>query len=168
MQSNAIAGAYLAILPQPQFVFQDNENTPNMASGLNLAVGLDYTIWDGFRRVRDIKRQKLMAQKYNLDREKLSHQLYVKFRKLKNAMALAGQRESLSREKAKLADLAEEKALNDYKSGLIDYSKYVDQRIKKTQAHLDASNSLQTRINDLIDLATISGGLNKYNAAIRY
>lgn len=168
VQSNAVTGAYVALVPQPQLVFQQNQNTPNAASGLNLALGLDYYLWDGFKRVRDIKRQKLTAQKYNLDREQLSKQLYIKFKRLKGGMGLSSEKESLSREQAKLADLAEEKALSNYKSGLIDYNQYVEQRIKKTQAHLDASESLQSRVNDLIELATISGGLNKYNAAIRY
>lgn len=168
MQSNAVTGAYVALAPQPAFVFQDNSNTPNAASGLNLALGLDYFLWDGFRRVRDVKRQKLLAQQYNLDREQLSQRLYMKFKKLRSGMGLSGERESLSREKAKLADLAEEKAFTNYKSGRIEYNDYMDQRIKKTQAHLDAAESLQPRVNDLIELATISGGLNKYNAAIRY
>ena len=168
MQSNAVTGAYVALVPQPQLVFSQDANVPNAASGLNLGIGLNYMLWDGFKRARDIKRQKLMAQKYNLDREQLSQQLYLRFKKLKSGMGLSSEKESLSREQAKLADLAEEKALSNYKSGLIDYSQYMDQRIKKTQAHLDASTSLQPRVNDLIDLATISGGLNKYNAAIRY
>jgi outer membrane protein TolC len=168
VQSNALTGAYVALVPQPQLVFQQNTNTPNTASGLNLALGLDYYLWDGFKRVRDIKRQKLLAQKYNLDREQLSRQLYIKFKGLKSGMGLSSEKESLSREQAKLADLAEEKALSNYKSGLIDYNQYVEQRIKKSQAHLEASESLQSRVNDLIELATISGGLNKYNAAIRY
>lgn len=168
VQSNALTGAYVALAPQPQLVFQQNTNTPNTASGLNLALGVDYYLWDGFKRVRDIKRQKLLAQKYNLDREQLSRQLYIKFKSLKSGMGLSSEKESLSREQAKLADLAEEKALSNYKSGLIDYNQYVEQRIKKSQAHLEASESLQSRVNDLIELATISGGLNKYNAAIRY
>ena len=168
MQSNAVTGAYVALVPQPQLVFSQDANVPNAASGLNLGIGLNYMLWDGFKRARDIKRQKLLAQKYNLDREELSQQLYLRFKKLRSGMGLSSEKESLSREQAKLADLAEEKALSNYKSGLIDYSQYVDQRIKKTQAHLDASSSLQPRVNDLIDLATISGGLNKYNAAIRY
>ncbi len=133
-----------------------------------MAIGLDYCLWDGFRRVRDIKRQKLLAQKYNLDREKLSQQLYIRFKKLRNGIGLSNEKAGLSRERAKLADLAEEKASSNYRSGLVDYNHYVDQRIKKTEAHLDVVQSIQSRVNDLIDLATISGGLNKYNAAIRY
>jgi outer membrane protein TolC len=168
VQSNSVTGSYVALVPQPQFVFQQDANTPNAASGLNMAIGLDYYLWDGFRRVRDIKRQKLMAQKYNLDREKLSQQLYIRFKKLRNGIGLSNEKAGLSRERAKLADLAEEKALSNYRSGLVDYNHYVDQRIKKTEAHLDVVQSLQSRVNDLIDLATISGGLNKYNAAIRY
>ncbi|MGC8658958.1 MAG: TolC family protein [Desulfomonilaceae bacterium] len=168
VQSNAVTGSYVALVPQPQLVFEQDANVPNAASGLNLGIGVNYTLWDGFKRSRDIKRQKLLAQKYNLDREELSQQLYLRFKKLKNGMELATEKESLSRERSKLADLAEEKALNNYKSGLIDYGQYVDQRIKKTQAHLDVSDSFKSRVNALIDLATISGGLNKYNAAIRY
>ena len=63
VQSNSVTGAYVALVPQPQFVFQQDTNTPNATSGLNMAIGVDYKLWDGFERVRDIRRQKLIGPK---------------------------------------------------------------------------------------------------------
>jgi outer membrane protein TolC len=167
-QSVMVTGAYLQLVPKPLFVFTDNKNTPNTTSGVNMAVGLDYTLWDGFKRVRDISRQKFKAQQLEIDRQQLSEKLYGDFKRIRGEIDSAGEQSSLSREQAKLADLAEEKAAVLYKSGAIDYGEYSDQRVKTIEAHLNAANDLQNRVNELVDLATMAGGLNKYNAAIRY
>lgn len=167
-QSVMVTGAYLQLVPKPLFVFTDNKNTPNTTSGVNMALGLDYIIWDGFKRVRDISRQKFKAQQLEIDRKQLSEKLYSEFKRIRGEIDSSGEQSSLSREQAKLADLAEEKAAIMYKSGNIDYGEYSDQRVKTVEAHLNAAQDLQARVNELIDLATMAGGLNKYNAAIRY
>ncbi len=167
-QSVMVTGAYLQLVPKPLFVFTDNKNTPNTTSGVNMALGLDYILWDGFKRVRDISRQKFKAQQLEIDRKQLSEKLYSDFKKIRGEIESTGEQSSLSREQAKLADLAEEKAAILYKSGTMDYGEYSDQRIKTVEAHLNVANDLQNRVFELIDLATMAGGLNKYNAAIRY
>ena len=167
-QSVLVTGAYLQLVPKPLFVFTDNKNTPNTTSGVNMAVGLDYQLWDGFKRVRDISRQKFKAQKLEIDRRQLSEKLYGDFKKIRGEIDSTGEQSSLSREQAKLADLAEEKAAILFRSGTIDYGEYSDQRIKTIEAHLNVATDLQNRVFELIDLATMAGGLNKYNAAIRY
>lgn len=167
-QSVMVTGAYLQLVPKPLFVFTDNKNTPNTTSGVNMALGLDYILWDGFKRVRDISRQKFKAQQLEIDRKQLSEKLYSDFKKIRGEIESTGEQSSLSREQAKLADLAEEKAAILYKSGTMDYGEYSDQRIKTVEAHLNVASDLQNRVFELIDLATMAGGLNKYNAAIRY
>ena len=167
-QSVMVTGAYLQLVPKPLFVFTDNKNTPNVTSGVNIAVGLDYQLWDGFKRVRDISRQKFKAQKLEIDRRQLSEKLYGDFKRIRGEIDSTGEQTSLSREQAKLADLAEEKAAILFRSGTIDYGEYSDQRIKTIEAHLNVATDLQNRVFELIDLATMAGGLNKYNAAIRY
>jgi hypothetical protein len=69
LQSNMTTGAYLALIPKPVFVLEDVQNQVDRTSGFNLALGLDYTVWDGFKRVRDIKRQKLKAEQLNRPRQ---------------------------------------------------------------------------------------------------
>jgi hypothetical protein len=81
---------------------------------------------------------------------------------------LAEQKEGYAREQVQLAESSEERALSQYKSGSLTYDLYLDQGIAKLQSHLNTLNAVQERITALIDLATISGGLNKYNAGIRY
>ena len=168
VQSNKIMEAYVALLPRPQIVFEDVQNQVDRTSGFNLALGLDYTLWDGFRRVRDIKRQKMEFRKLNLSRHLQAKDLYGKFKDLRMEVGLSWEREVDAREKAKLAELREEKAFLEYGAGRLPHDVYLDRRIDTVQAQVDAIYACRSRVNALIDLATIAGGLNKYNAAIRY
>jgi len=168
LQSNRIAGSYVALVPRPVLVFEQIQNEVDRSSGMNFALGLDYTLWDGFARVRDIKRQKMIAEQLNIDRKQFSEKLYGVFQQLRSALDISGERESLAREQAKLAELSEERAFLQYKAGHIGYDLYMDRRIDTVQARMNAMNAVQERVTALIELATISGGLNKYNASIRY
>ena len=168
VQSNLVSGAYLALVPRPMLTVEQIDNQVDRSSGFNLAVGLEYTLWDGFRRIREIKRQKIIAEQLKLDRNELSARLYSHFRRLRSGLEISGEREALVREQTKLAELTEERALMDYKAGAITYDQYVDRRIEKAEAYLGAVNSPQERVAELVDLATLAGGLNKYNARLAY
>ena len=168
VQSNLVTGAYVSLVPRPILTVEQIDNQVDRTSGFNFAVGVDYTVWDGFRRVREIKRQKIIAEQLKLDRNELSTRLYSKFKRLRGGLELSGEREALVREQARLAELNEERALTDYKAGAITYDQYVDRRIEKVEAYLDAVIGPQERVAELIDLATLAGGLNKYNARLAY
>ncbi len=168
LQSNLVTGAYVSLVPRPILVLEDISDTVDRTSGFNMALGIDYTVWDGFKRVRDIKRQKMKAEQFKIDRSQFSRKLYNKFRNLRGELDLAGEREGFYREQARLAELTEEKAFLQYKSGEITYDQYMERRLEKVEAYIGSINSLEGRVTSLIDLATIAGGLNKYNAGIRY
>lgn len=168
LQSNSVTGSYVALLPRPVILFEEIQNEVDRRSGFNLALGLDYTLWDGFRRVRDIKRQKLNARTAELRRKQLSEDLYIGFKTLRDALGLSTEKEAFAREQAEIAELAEEQAFVTYKAGDVDYPEYMNRRIQKVQAQLDAAKSGETRVISLIELATMAGGLNRYNAGIRY
>ncbi len=168
VQSNLVTGAYLALVPKPVLVMEQIDNQVDRTSGFNFAVGVQYSAWDGFKRVREIKRQKIIAEQLKLDRNELSTKLYTQFKLIRGGLELSGERETVIREQARLAELNEERALSDYKAGAITYDQYVDRRIQKVEADLDAISGPQERVGDLIDLATLAGGLNKYNARLAY
>ncbi len=168
VQSNLVTGSYVALIPRPSLVMEQIDNQVDRTSGFNFALGVEYTVWDGFKRVREIKRQKMIAEQLKLDRNDMSSKLYGQFRRLRGGLELSGERETFVREQAKLAELSEERALTDYKAGSVPYDLYVDRRIEKVEAHLDSISGPQERVFDLIDLATLAGGLNKYNARIAY
>ena len=168
VQSNLVTGSYLALVPRPTLLFEDIGNQVDRTSGVNFAVGVEYSLWDGFKRVREIKRQKIIAEQLKLDRSQLSTKLYTQFRRIRGGLELSGEKEAVIREKSRLAELYEEKALSEYKAGAITYDQYVDRRIEKVEADLDAISGPQERVGDLIDLATLAGGLNKYNARFAY
>ena len=168
VQSNMVTGSYLALVPRPTLLIEQIDNQVDRTSGFNFAVGVEYSLWDGFRRVREIKRQKIVAEQMKLDRSELSTKLYTQFKRIRGGLELSGEKESVIREQARLAELNEARALSDYKAGTITYDQYVDRRIEKIEADLDAISGPQERVGDLIDLATLAGGLNKYNARFAY
>jgi outer membrane protein TolC len=168
LQSSILTGKYLLLVPLPMLIFDDNKNTPNAASGINFGIGVTIPIWDGFKRVRDIKRQKLMAESFNLDRKLLSQKIYSTFGKLRDDINLCSERESFIREQGELAELTEEKSLQGYQAGHVEYSDYMDRRVSKVESQLNSVDTARTRVESLVDMATLAGGLNRYNAAIKY
>ena len=50
VQSNLVTGSYLALVPRPTLLVEDIGNQVDRTSGFNFAVGVEYSIWDGFRR----------------------------------------------------------------------------------------------------------------------
>jgi outer membrane protein TolC len=168
LQSGRVTGSYVALLPKPIVLLESLSGQQDRASGFNFAIGLDYVMWDGFARVRDIKRQKMIARQLKIDRRQLSRDLYNHYRRLTALLDLSGQREGFHREQAKLSELSEERSLLRYKSGDIPYEVYLESRISKVDANLAAMGIRESRVNALIDLATLAGGLNRYNARIRY
>jgi outer membrane protein TolC len=167
-QSNNVTATYMALLPRPGLVFENINNQVDRTSGFNFALGLDYTLWDGFVRVRDIRRQKMKAQQLKLERNLLSQKLYGSFKQLRGTLGLSGEKEAYLREQVKLAELSEEKAFIGYKGGSLSYEEYVDKRIGKVDATVSAVTSSQERVLSLLEMATLAGGLNRYNARIRH
>ncbi|MEJ2717092.1 MAG: TolC family protein [Deltaproteobacteria bacterium] len=168
LQSTKVAGAYVTLLPQPTVLMESLSGEQDRRSGFNFAVGLNYVLWDGFARVRDIKRQKMIARQTKIDRRQRSRDLYNFFRKLTSLLDLSGEREGFQREQAKLSELSEERSLLRYKSGDIPYEVYLESRISRVDANLAAMGMREARVDALIDLATLAGGLNRYNARIRF
>ena len=168
VQSNRVTGAYVALVPKPLVQIEDVHNQVDRTSGFNFAVGLNYTLWDGFRKVREIKKQKMKGEELKIDRSQMSQKLYISFKNLRGELDASGEREGFYREQAKLAELSEEKAFLSYKAGDLPYDDYITRRMERVEAEISSAGSVQGRVDALIDLATIAGGLNKYNAAISF
>lgn len=168
LQSNRVTASYVSLLPRPIIIFEQIDNQVDRTSGFNFALGFDYTLWDGFRRVRDIKRQKLRAMQLKVDRDHLSKRIYGTFSRLHEELGIFNEKVALEREYVRTAELDEERALLQYKASQIPYDAYMQKRISKADAYANSLTSLQDRVQALIDLATIAGGLNRYNARIQY
>jgi outer membrane protein TolC len=168
LQSNKVTGSYVALVPKPLLTVEGLDNIVDRTSGLNVSIGLDYTLWDGFRKVREIKKQKMRAEQLRIDRSQLSQKLYLSFKGLRGEVEGSGEQEGFYREQAKLAELSEEKAFLSYKAGNLPYDDYITRRMERVEAEISSVGSAEGKVTALIDLATIAGGLNKYNAAISF
>ncbi|MEW6113202.1 MAG: TolC family protein [Thermodesulfobacteriota bacterium] len=167
LQSNLVTGSYVALLPQPMLLLEGISNQVDRTSGLNISIGFNYTLWDGFERVREIRKQQMKARRAEIDRRQRSRELYNTYRSLISRIELSGDKEAVARENAKLSELSEERANLRFKSGEVQYEEYVQARMDRVKASLESIGALSERVNALIDLATMSGGLNRYNAALR-
>jgi outer membrane protein TolC len=194
LQSNAVTAAYLSLVPKPILVIEGLANQPDRTSGVNVAMGMTYTLWDGFRRVRDIKRQKMKAEQAQLDRDLRSTEMYNRFNNLLGVLRMCSAKDSFVREKVAVSELNEEKAFLLYKQGTSSgeiltrgpgrmpgnsqardqalpkdlYGYYLDRRVDTAEAQLESIANVQDRVVALIDLASLAGGLERYNARIRY
>lgn len=168
LESVQLAGAYFQLLPQPMLLFESLSNQPDRTSGSNIAIGVDYTMWDGFRRVRDIKRRKFLARRAEIDRKEMSETLYRNYKKLMSVLDLSSERETVAHERVKLAEMNEERVLLNYRSGDVPFEQYVGSRVTKVESDINAVGILEPRVMALIDLATLAGGLDKYNARIAH
>jgi len=168
LQSNLVTGSYVALLPQPMLLLEGISNQVDRTSGLNISIGFNYTLWDGFERIREVRKQQMKARKAEIDRRQRSREMYNTYRSLISRIDLSGDKEAVARENAKLSELSEERANLRYKSGEVQYEEYVQARMDRVKASLESIGALSERVNALIDLATMSGGLNRYNAALRH
>ena len=110
----------------------------------------------------------MIARQLKIDRRQLSRDLYNHYRRLTALLDLSSEQEGFHREQAKLSELSEERFFLKYKAGDIPYEVYLESRISKVEAYLAAMGTRESRVNALIDLATLAGGLNRYNARIRF
>jgi outer membrane protein TolC len=94
--------------------------------------------------------------------------LYNKYRTLQATLDLAAETMGFNREQSKLAELNEERELLRYKSGNVPFNTYLEARVKKAEVDVASLGTLEERVISLIELATLAGGLNKYNARIRF
>lgn len=166
LQSSLVTGAYVELLPRPMLTMESLTNEVDRSNGLNFGFGLHYNIWDGFKRIRNIRRQKLELRKLHLDRNMLSKQLYNQYRKLHTKLEMSGEQERLYLEAVRLAEYQAEQAYSQYTAGKSDYPSYIRAVISKLNSKMEGLNLLEQRVTALIDLATLAGGLDNYNGAI--
>jgi outer membrane protein TolC len=166
--SNMVTGSYVALIPQPLLVVEDFNNQQDRASGFNLALGLNYDLWDGFRKVRRIAKRKMESRQAFIDRKEMSRELYTAYRTIQGQLGLTGEREAIAREQNSLAELSEERAIIKYKAGDLGYDRYTDSRLEKVAASLKSVEMAHAKAVALVNLADLSGGLSTFNPRIRH
>ena len=136
----------------------------------------------------------MKAEQAKIERGERSTDLYSKFKSLLGSLQMCSAKDSFVREKIAVSELNEEKAFLLYKQGNTSgqsftrgpgrmpgnsqardqglptdlYGYYLDRRVDTTEAQLDSITNVQDRVVALIDLASLAGGLERYNARIRY
>lgn len=180
LESNLVTGTYVAILPQPLVIFQDISNQVDRTSGLNFLFGFRYNLWDGFKGVRRIKRQKMEARQAKIEREEKSRALYEAYKRLRSSLEMANKQEALVRVQKTIAEKDAEQARRlekistQIELGLgrspdsLPRAKVLNSELRKLETKLRSVDAWQSRAVALVELATLAGGLNKYNARIRH
>lgn len=181
LESSFVSACYVAILPQPLVIFQDISNEVDRTSGLNFLLGFKYNLWDGFKGVRRIKRQKMEARQAKIEREEQSRELYEAYRKLRATLEMVDRQEALVREQKGVARATTKQMkelarmfpqIPPLKPGespdSLPRARVLDSELKELESKLKSVEAWQSRASALVELATLAGGLNKYNARIRH
>jgi outer membrane protein TolC len=87
------------------------------AHGYYFSVGLKFPVWDGFRRVRNISRQKTILQQYNADQELKELDFGDKWREAKDHLRQAATELQVSQGKEELARLKARQGEIRYQAG---------------------------------------------------
>lgn len=181
LASNNVAASYVAILPQPLVIVEGISNEVDRTSGFDFRIGIRYNLWDGFKGVRRIKRSKMQARQASLDRDEKSREAYQAYKKLRGSLVLANKEEGFLRRRMALAakTTLQMRKLNEMsrediqlKPGedpeALPFTRVLNARIDEKMAKLQTIETGRLRVQALVELATLAGGLDRYNGRIRY
>ena len=181
LESNLVSATYVAILPQPMIIFQNISNEVDRSSGLNFLFGFKYNLWDGFKGVRRIKRQKMEARQAKIERKEKSRELYEAYKKLRTTLDMTDKQEALVRDQKRIAAATAKQmqelermfptipALRPGESpDSLPRTRVFNSELNVLESKVKSVEAWRSRARALVELATLAGGLNKYNARIRH
>jgi len=87
------------------------------ARGLYLGVGLEVPVWDGFKRVRDVSRQKAVLKQFSADKDLKENDLTDKWSTIQEELRSAAANLKLAQSQEELTQLKERQSEIRYQSG---------------------------------------------------
>jgi outer membrane protein TolC len=146
-------------LPTILFNYQTPDPLSSTARGLYAGFGLQIPVWDGFKRIRNIARQKAILKQYGADRDLEENNLENKFYEAQENVKDAAFALQLARSQIEFAQLRARRTEISYQAGEVS----LPEVLKARQAVLEANkNMVQKKLTyDKMGLAfrQISGDL---------
>jgi outer membrane protein TolC len=140
-----------------------NAQTPNplysTSSGMYVGVGLDIPVWDGFKRIRNVSRQKTILRQINLEKDMKESDLADQWNALQEDLKGAAAAMKLAQSKEDVARLKERQAEIRYQSGGKTLDTWLEARNDAIEAQKVAANKALEYDEDVLNLRKISGDL---------
>jgi outer membrane protein len=159
LQGYKVNLAIASTLPNIIFNYQTPDPLSTTAQGLYAGIGLQIPVWDGFKRIRNISRQKLILQQFGSEKSVLENDLQDKFNAARENAQNSAFALEIAKSKLELARLKARQTEISYQSGRITLPK----DLKARNAVLEAEKKAEVKALEYgeaaLKLRRISGDL---------
>ncbi len=163
LQTRNITLAKARLLPVMVMGVQTSDPLSGLsAPGYYTSVGLSYPVWDGFQRVHNVTRQKLILKQVESDGDLANLDFNGKWQKATDQFKSTAQALKLAKAQEELAGLKERQGEISYHSGGAPLSEFLASRKERLEA--GKSTIMKSRDYDqaALDLRYLSGDLGKH------
>lgn len=129
------------------------------SGGMYVGVGLDIPVWDGFKRIRDVSRQKTILRQIDLEKDMKEGDLADQWNTLQEDLKGTAGALKLAQSKEEVARLKERQAEIRYRSGGKTLDTWLDARNDAIEAQKITANKALEYDEYVLNLRKISGDL---------
>jgi outer membrane protein TolC len=141
LQGYKVNLAIASTLPNFIFNYQTPDPLSTTAQGLYAGVGIQIPVWDGFKRIRNITRQKLILQQFDGEKSVKENDLQDKFYAAQEEAQDAASALEIAQSKVELAQLKARQTEISYQSGTIT----LPEDLKARKALLEAKKKMENK-----------------------
>jgi outer membrane protein len=159
LQGYKVNLAIASTLPNIIFNYQTPDPLSTTAQGLYAGIGLQIPVWDGFKRIRNITRQKLILQQFGSEKSVLENNLQDKFNTAQENTQKFAFALEMAKSKLELAELKARQTEISYQSGRITLPEDLKARIEVLKAKKKVEGQALSYAEAALELRRISGDL---------
>ncbi len=160
LQGYNVALAKAKILPSLVFTTQSPDPlSVNTAHGLYVGFGLEVPVWDGFKRIRNVSRQKAVLKQFGAEKDLQELDLSDQWEAAQGEVQEAAAAAKLTKSQEELARLKERQAQIRYQSGGVQLPVYLEGRKGILEAQKNAAVKAMNYQAAVLKLRLISGDL---------
>jgi outer membrane protein TolC len=162
LQGYNIALAKAKIFPSLLFTARNPDPlTLNSSHGLYVGFGLEVPVWDGFKRIRNVSRQKVIHKQFGAEKDEKELDLGDRWEVVQGEMQEAAAALKLAHSQEELAHLKERQAEIRYQSGTVQLPAYLEGRKAILEAQKNAAVKAKNYHAAVLKLRLISGDLGQ-------
>jgi outer membrane protein len=159
LQGYKVNLAIASTLPNILFNYQTPDPLSATAQGLYAGIGLQIPVWDGFKRIRNITRQKLILQQFGSEKFVKENDLQNRFFTAQEKAQDAASALQIAKSKVELAQLKARQTEISYQSGGVTLPEDLKARRALLEAQKKAENNALDYGLTALTLRRISGDL---------
>jgi len=159
MQEYNVSVAKTKVYPSILINAQTLNPLYSTSGGMYVGVGLDIPVWDGFKRIRNVSRQKTILRQIGLDKDMKEGDMADQWNTLQEDLKSAAGALKLAQSKEEVARLKERQAEIRYQSGGKTLDTWLDARNDAIEAQKITANKALEYDEYVLNLRKFSGDL---------